>query len=104
MVPAYIRNSGKKQAKLHRDAHNPQYGGRGRGKTGSKRKQTPVAKKTPGPMPLRPLEGWEDPNVIRALAGEPPAGVVRPQPSAAAGAPGAKSDAVVPATEDSQER
>ena len=93
----------KEQAQLRRDAQNPQFGGRGRGKTGSKRKQTPVVKKTPGPVPLRPLEGWEDPNVIRALAGGPPAGVVRPQPSAAAGAPRAESDAVVPATEDSQE-
>ena len=60
-------------------------------------------KKTPGPVPLRPLEGWEDPNVIRALAGEPPVGAVRTRPSAAAGAPSAESDAVVPATEESQE-
>ena len=92
----------KEQAKLRWDAHNPRFGGRGRGKTGSKRKQTPAVKKTPGPVPLRPLEGWEDPNVIRALAGGPPAGVVRAGPSAAAGAP-SESDAVVPATEDSQE-
>ena len=41
-------------------------------------------------MPLRPLEGWEDPNVIRALAGDPPMGTVRARPSAAAGAPSAE--------------
>ena len=92
----------KEQAKLRRDAHNPKFGGRGRGKTGPKRKQAPAVKKTPGPVPLKPLEGWEDPNVIRALAGGPPAGVVRAGPSAAAGAPSGESDAVVPATEDSQ--
>ena len=47
----------KEQAKLRKDAHNPRFGGRGRGKTGSKRKQTPAVKKTPGPVPLRPSGG-----------------------------------------------
>ena len=47
----------KEQAKLRRDGHNPRFGGRGKGKTGPKRKQTPAVKKTPGPVPLRLLEG-----------------------------------------------
>ena len=91
------------QAKLRRDARNPNFGGRGKGKSGSRRKPATAVRKTPGPVPLRPLEGWEDPNVIRALAGDPPVGAVRAKPSAAAGAPSGESDAVVPATEDTQE-
>ena len=91
----------KEQAKLRKDAQDPNFGGRGRGKTGSKRKQKKTVRKTPGPVPM--LQEWEDPNVIRALAGDPPPGALRGGPSAVAGAPARDSDAVVPATEESQE-
>ena len=57
-----------------------------------------MQKKKAGPLPL---EGWEDPEVVQALAGVAPAGAKR-EVSAAAGAP-STSDAVVPHTEDSQQ-
>ena len=47
------------------------------------------------------MEGWEDPEVVRALAGVAPPGA-RHEVSAALGAP-STSDAVVPHTEDSQQ-
>ena len=80
----------EEQKKLRRDARNPQYGGKGRGKTGSRRKPAVTTKKTPGPV-----EGWRDPAVVRALEGGPPPGAI-----AIEGA--STSDAVVPHTEDSQ--
>ena len=89
----------KEQAKLQRDARDSNFGGRGRGKTGPKMKPKQPVKKTPGPV----LQGWEDPNVIRALSGAPPLGAVRAGPSAAIGVPPRDSDAVVPATETSHE-
>ena len=57
-----------------------------------------MLKKKAGPLPL---EGWEDPEVVWALAGVAPVGAKR-EVSAAAGAP-STSDAVVPHTEDSQQ-
>ena len=57
-----------------------------------------MQKKKAGPLPL---EGWEDPEVVWALAGVAPTGAKR-EVSAAAGAP-STSDAVVPHTEDSQQ-
>ena len=80
----------EEQKRLRRDARDPQYGGRGRGKAGSRRKATTTTKKTPGPV-----EGWRDPAVVRALEGKPPPGAI-----AIEGA--STSDAVVPHTEDSQ--
>ena len=92
----------KEQAQLRRDAHNPKFGGKGVGKSGAKRKLKQPTKKVAGPIPLQPLQGWQDPNVVRALAGNPPPGAIHVQPTAAAGAPPRDSDAVVPGTEDSQ--
>ena len=89
----------KEQKQLRKDAVDPTYGGKGRGKGGAhRRKGKVVQKKKAGPLPL---EGWEDPEVVRALAGVAPAGAKR-EVSAAAGAP-STSDAVVPHTEDSQQ-
>ena len=92
----------KEQAQLRRDAHNPKFGGKGVGKSGAKRKPKQPTKKVAGPIPLQPLQGWQDPNVVRALAGNPRLGAIRVQPTAAAGAPLRDSNAVVPGTEDSQ--
>ena len=89
----------KEQKQLRKDAVDPTYGGKGRGKGGAhRRKGKVVQKKKAGPLPL---EGWEDPEVVRALAGVAPAGAKR-EVSAAAGAP-STSDAVVPHMEDSQQ-
>ena len=77
----------KEQAALRRDARDPNYGGKGWGKGGaSRRKSKTVVKKKPGTVPL---EGWQDPEVVRALQGAPPSGTIRRE---------AKSDteAVVP--------
>ena len=63
-----------------------------------KRKGKIVQKKVSGPVPM---EGWEDPEVVRALAGVAPPGAKR-EVTAAVGAP-STSDAVVPHTEDSQQ-
>ena len=57
-----------------------------------------VQKKVAGPVPL---EGWDYPKVVHALAGVAPPGAKR-EVSAALGAP-STSDAVVPHTEDSQQ-
>ena len=89
----------EEQKRLRKDAANPAYGGKGRGKTGAhKRKGKIVQKKVSGPVPM---EGWEDPEVVRALAGVAPPGAKR-EVTAAVGAP-STSDAVVPHTEDSQQ-
>ena len=89
----------EEQKQLRKDAANPAYGGKGRGKTGPhKRKGKTVQKKVAGPVPM---EGWEDPEVVHALAGVAPPGA-RHEVSAALGAP-STSDAVVPHTEDSQQ-
>ena len=80
----------QEQKKLRRDAQNPQYGGKGRGKTGSRRKAATTVKKTPGPV-----EGWRDPAVVRALGGLPPPGAIAMEGAST-------SDAVVPHTEESQ--
>ena len=40
----------EEQKKLRRDAQNPQYGGKGRGKAGSRRKAATTTKKIPGPV------------------------------------------------------
>ena len=80
----------EEQKQLRRDARNPQYGGRGRGKAGNRRKAATTKKKIQGPV-----EGWRDPAVVRALEGGPPPGAI-----AIEGA--STSDAVVPHTEDSQ--
>ena len=47
------------------------FGGKGKGKTGKKRRKlvTPT-KKRPGDE----VEGWQDPNVVRALCNKPPSG------------------------------
>ena len=58
-----------------------------------------MEKKTASPLPL---ERWEVPEVIQALAGVVPAGTTKREVLAAAGAPTpSTSDAVVPHTEDS---
>ena len=89
----------EEQKQLRKDAADPTYSGKGRGKGGAhRRKGKVVQKKKSGPLPL---EGWEDPEVVWALAGVAPAGAKR-EVSAAAGAP-STSDAVVPHTEDSQQ-
>ena len=89
----------EEQKQLRKDAVNPAYGGKGRGKSGVyKRKSKSVQKKVAGPVPM---EGWDDPEVVRALAGVAPPGA-RHEVSAALGAP-SMSDAVVPHTEDSQQ-
>ena len=50
------------------------WGGKGRGKAGRKRKGKPTKKKSQkGDGPER--EGWQDPEVLRALRGEAPSGV-----------------------------
>ena len=65
----------KEQAALRRDARDPNYGGKGWGKGGaSRRKSATVVKKKPGTVPL---EGWQDPEVVRALQGAPPSGTIR---------------------------
>ena len=89
----------EKQKQLKKDAADPSYGGKGRGKGGAhKRKGKAVQKKKAGPLPL---EGWEDPEVVWALAGVAPVGAKR-EISAAVGAP-STSDAVVLHMEDSQQ-
>ena len=89
----------EEQKQLRKDAADPSCSGKGRGKGGAhKRKGKSLQKKKAGPLPL---EGWEDPEVVRALAGVAPVGAKR-EVSAAAGAP-STSDAVVPHTEDSQQ-
>ena len=89
----------EEQKQLRKDAANPSYGGKGRGKGGvHKRKGKVVQKKVAGPVPM---EGWEDPEVVHALAGVAPPGA-KQEVSAALGAP-LISDAVVPHTEDSQQ-
>ena len=89
----------EEQKQLRKDAANPSYNGKGRGKGGvHKRKAKMVQKKVAGPVPL---EGWEDPEVVHALAGVAPPGAKR-EVSAALGAP-STSDAVVPHTKDSQQ-
>ena len=45
------------------------WGGKGRGKSGQKRKKTTPQKKKAGPIPI---EGWQDPEVERAKRSEPP--------------------------------
>ena len=86
----------EEQKQLQKDAGDPSYSGKGRG--AHKRKGKSVQKKKAGPLPL---EGWEDPEVVHALAGVAPAGAKREIP-AALGAP-STSDAVVPHTENSQQ-
>ena len=82
----------EEQKQLRKDAANPSYGGKGKGKGGAHRRNgKSVQKKTAGPLPL---EGWEDWEVVHALAGVAPAGAKRAV-SAALGAP-STSDAVVP--------
>ena len=49
------------------------WGGKGRGKSGNKRKKKTPQKKKPGPIPL---EGWQDPQVERAKRNEPPLGAL----------------------------
>ena len=89
----------EEQKQLRKDVANPAYRGKGQGKGGvHKRKSKSVQKKVAGPVPM---EGWEDPEVVRALAGVAPPGARR-EVSAALGAP-STSDAVVPHTEDSQQ-
>ena len=62
----------EEQKQLQKDAADLSYGGKGRGKGGAhKRKGKSVQKKKAGPLPL---EGWEDPEVVRALAGVAPVG------------------------------
>ena len=57
----------EEQKQLRKDAADPSYGDKGRGKRGAhKRKAKILQKKVVG---LVPLEGWEDPEVVRALAG-----------------------------------
>ena len=80
----------EEQKRLRRDAQNPQYGGKGRGKAGSRRKAATTTKRTPGPV-----EGWRDPAVVRALEGLPPPGAMAMEGAST-------SDAVVPHTEESQ--
>ena len=64
----------EEQKHLRKDAANPSYGGKGRGKRGvHKRKAKTVQKKVERPLPL---EGWKDPEVVHALAGVAPPGVV----------------------------
>ena len=56
----------EEQKQLQNDAADPTYGGKGRGKGGAhRRKGKVVQKKKAGPLPL---EGWEDLEVVRALA------------------------------------
>ena len=89
----------EEQKQLRKDVANPAYGGKGRGKSGvHKRKSKTVQKKVAGPVPM---EGWEDPEVVHALAGVAPPGA-RHEETATLGAP-STSDAVVPHTEDSQQ-
>ena len=57
----------EEQKQLQKDATDPSCSGKGRGKGGAhKRKGKSVQKKKAGPLPL---EGWEDPEVVHALAG-----------------------------------
>ena len=49
------------------------WGGKGRGKSGGKRKKKTPQKKKPGPVPLK---GWQDPQVERAKRNEPPMGAL----------------------------
>ena len=89
----------EEQKQLQKDAADPTYGGKGRGKGGAhRRKGKAVQKKKAGPLSL---EGWEDPEVVWALAGVAPVGAKR-EISAAVGAP-SMNDVVVPHTEDSQQ-
>ena len=90
----------EEQAQLRKDARNQNYGGRGVGKSGQRRKPKKTTKKVAGPVPLQLLQGWQDPNVVQALAGNPPPGSIHPKPVAAVGAPSGDSDTVVPRTED----
>ena len=75
----------EEQKALRCDALNPNYGGKGIGKGGCKRKNTTTTKKVPGSIPM---EGWQDKDVVWALAGGAPPGSIRPS----------DSDAVVPHT------
>ena len=49
------------------------WGGKGRGKSGQKRKKTTPKKKKAGPIPI---EGWQDPEVERAKRSEPHRGAL----------------------------
>ena len=80
----------EEQKALRRDAANPKYGGKGRGKGGRKRKSATTMKKTPGTIPM---EGWRDKDVVRALAGGALPGAIR----------SGDSDTVVPHTEEGSE-
>ena len=51
----------EEQKNLRRDALNPNYGGKGIGKGGRKRKSTTTTKKVPGSIPM---EGWQDKEVV----------------------------------------
>ena len=64
----------EEQKALRRDARNPKYGGKGRGKGGRRRKSATTTKKTPG---MIPMEGWRDKEVVRALAGGASPGAIR---------------------------
>ena len=75
----------EEQKRLRRDASDPKYGGKGIGKGEHKRKSTTTTKKVPGSIPM---EGWQDKEVVRALAGGAPPGSIWPS----------DSDAVVPHT------
>ena len=63
----------EEQRALRRDARNPNYEGKGIGKGGQKRKSAKATKKTPGPVVM---EGWQDKEVIQALAGGTPSGAL----------------------------
>ena len=51
----------EEQKALRQDAHDPNYGGKGRGKGGRKRKSAKTTKKVPGTIPI---EGWQDKEVV----------------------------------------
>ena len=72
---------------MRKDARDPNYRGKGWGKGGaSRRKIATVVKKKPGTVLL---EGWQDPEVVRALQGAPPSGTIRREARS-------DTDAVVP--------
>ena len=50
------------------------WGGKGKGKTGRKRKRAPTKRKQQKDDGAE-REGWQDPEVLRALRGEAPSGV-----------------------------
>ena len=77
----------KEQAALRRDAKDPHYRGKDIGKGGaSRRKSATTVKKTLGVIQL---QGWQDPDIVRALAGDPPTGSIRRESKS-------DTDAVVP--------